>query len=254
MRVKIDPSLILMAFQTPGSGPYDALLKLFVLYNEEGRFPILELCLDSDGNILNAYRHAVSSSTPRGGQIAFKRWLADLSLRSVKHEFRLDSSLYSDSRFSACHNHEKALIALAMVEQEKDQKAIIADECTGMVSQPRYYQEAVAKALESPDVGIVIHGLDTAKHLLARGVSSENAVGGVGQTDVIGTLPSKLSSYFSKEEVRDLALQLGVDPENLENKTKRQLARELVQAVKRRGLVSKLIELCQKERSNVSWP
>jgi len=62
-----------------------------------------------------------------------------------------------------------------------------------------------------------------------------------------------MSSSFSKEELKDLCFDLGIDSENLpENKNG--LLREMIIVCERSGMVDLLLEECRRQRPNVNWP
>jgi hypothetical protein len=63
-----------------------------------------------------------------------------------------------------------------------------------------------------------------------------------------------LNKAYTIEELRDLCFRLGVDDEQLEQRTKGQLARGLIGYMGRRGRLNELIDLLRAERPHVPWP
>jgi hypothetical protein len=63
-----------------------------------------------------------------------------------------------------------------------------------------------------------------------------------------------LIAHFDESELRDLCFELAIDYEDLPGQGKRSKCRELVTYVRRRGLTSKLVAECRKQRPNVEWP
>jgi len=58
---------------------------------------------------------------------------------------------------------------------------------------------------------------------------------------------------FSFDELNLLAVDIGVDPESLEGKTKPIKAQSLISCLKRQGELERLIDLCVEQRPKYSW-
>ena len=67
-------------------------------------------------------------------------------------------------------------------------------------------------------------------------------------------LRRQIDTYFSESEIRGLALDLGINPEDLPDQDKRTLVQSLVQAAEHRGRVWDLVTLCERQRPNAAWP
>lgn len=67
-------------------------------------------------------------------------------------------------------------------------------------------------------------------------------------------LRRQIDNYFTVTEIRGLALDLGIDPEDLPHEDKRLLVQSLVLAAEHRGRIWDLVALCERQRPNVVWP
>jgi hypothetical protein len=65
-------------------------------------------------------------------------------------------------------------------------------------------------------------------------------------------LHTQLVGAFSKDEIQTISFKLGIDYENFPS-SKAGLARELIQFCERSDLIAGLIEMCKKERPQLSW-
>jgi hypothetical protein len=72
-------------------------------------------------------------------------------------------------------------------------------------------------------------------------------------TTLLIELRNTFVTYFGEEELRDLALTLGVDYENISGSNKSAKARELATYLWRRGLLTKLAEVGPAINENVPW-
>lgn len=66
-------------------------------------------------------------------------------------------------------------------------------------------------------------------------------------------LRGKIVRYFSEEEIRTIAFDLGLDPDSLTGNAKPAVAMSLIKMADERNLTFDLIALLQKERKNVDW-
>ncbi len=66
-------------------------------------------------------------------------------------------------------------------------------------------------------------------------------------------LRDQLAKYFTKSELKDLCLDLGIEYENLEGETRNDKARGLIQYCHRHGKFKELITTCKKLRLHVNW-
>ncbi len=67
-------------------------------------------------------------------------------------------------------------------------------------------------------------------------------------------MQSKLTTYFSGEEIETLAFVLGVDYDTLRGQTKPTKVNALLYELARNGRLPDLLERVGRERSNVAWP
>jgi hypothetical protein len=67
------------------------------------------------------------------------------------------------------------------------------------------------------------------------------------------TLYELLIRYFDEEELRTVCFKLEVEYDNLRGEGSQAKARELIKYLDRRDRISDLVEICERERSNVSW-
>jgi WD40 repeat protein len=67
-------------------------------------------------------------------------------------------------------------------------------------------------------------------------------------------LSDKLSETYSREELKVLCFELGLDPEELEQSTKSEFVWEIATWCQRRGRMAELIALCRAKRPHISWP
>lgn len=67
------------------------------------------------------------------------------------------------------------------------------------------------------------------------------------------TLQDKVRQRFDIEEMNDLAMRIGLDPEELSGDTRSKRARELVNAAERRGLIKKLSAALLELRPTANW-
>lgn len=74
------------------------------------------------------------------------------------------------------------------------------------------------------------------------------------QRDFRVSLRDILTDYFSKEELRTLCFDLGLDYDNLPGSGRSGKARELVLQVERGDLIDDLIKLVRRVRPNAPWP
>ena len=63
-----------------------------------------------------------------------------------------------------------------------------------------------------------------------------------------------LIQAFTVEEMNDLIFNLGLDPEEIPGRVKREKARELILFFNRRGQISTLVEACRQARGHLNWP
>lgn len=63
-----------------------------------------------------------------------------------------------------------------------------------------------------------------------------------------------LDDYFSDNELHNLAVELGIEYENLPASTKDGKAREMVGYMRRHGRLYDLVETCREKRPHVPWP
>ena len=66
-------------------------------------------------------------------------------------------------------------------------------------------------------------------------------------------LINKIDAYFDEDELKDIVLELDIEYENLPVVGKRNKIRELVIKLERLNRVQELIEICERERSKISW-
>jgi len=66
-------------------------------------------------------------------------------------------------------------------------------------------------------------------------------------------LRDQLTESFSRQELRHLCLDLGVDPEGIAGDTNAELATQIVLFFQRRGRLLELVEYCSIERPNLDW-
>lgn len=64
----------------------------------------------------------------------------------------------------------------------------------------------------------------------------------------------KVAHYFNREEIADLALQTGIDPEAFGGETRDSRARELVEHAARHGKLPELVKVARGLRQGVLWP
>ena len=64
---------------------------------------------------------------------------------------------------------------------------------------------------------------------------------------------TKLKTYFSESELREICLELEIDYENLSGMSKADKARELILHLERRERLSELSGICQQLRPNIVW-
>lgn len=91
--------------------------------------------------------------------------------------------------------------------------------------------------------------LAAAKDDYARGLA-----GSSGSEVDAGSLRQKIENLFSREEIKTLCFDLGVDYDNLPGDTKGAMSRELVIFAQRNNLLSELKEQLRVKRPKVNWP
>ncbi len=69
----------------------------------------------------------------------------------------------------------------------------------------------------------------------------------------LGRLHQLLDKHFDASELKTLCLELGIDYENLPAVGKANKAREMIKYLGRRGRLSELVAIGEKQRPNVSW-
>lgn len=67
-------------------------------------------------------------------------------------------------------------------------------------------------------------------------------------------LHQQFDLFFSREEIKSLAFEAGVDHENLKAQTRNEYIRELLLVMSRNGRLSDMIKIAQNSRPNVRWP
>lgn len=67
-------------------------------------------------------------------------------------------------------------------------------------------------------------------------------------------LSDKLSEAYSREELKVLCYELGLDPDELEEGTKSELIWQIITWCQRRGELANLIRICREQRSHILWP
>lgn len=67
-------------------------------------------------------------------------------------------------------------------------------------------------------------------------------------------LRRQIEAYFTETEIRGMALDLAIDPDDLPDSDKMLLVQSLVQAAAHRGRVWDLVHLCERARPNAVWP
>jgi len=63
----------------------------------------------------------------------------------------------------------------------------------------------------------------------------------------------QLAEYFSNEELKTLSFDLGIEFEDLSGDTRESKTRELIKFCYRKGLLVKMLDLCQEARPHVTW-
>ena len=72
--------------------------------------------------------------------------------------------------------------------------------------------------------------------------------------EFLAEMQSKLSQYFSGEEIETLAFILGVDYDSLRGGTKPTKVNALIADIARNGRLENLLREARKQRANVVWP
>lgn len=63
-----------------------------------------------------------------------------------------------------------------------------------------------------------------------------------------------MTRYFSKNEMEALLFDLGIDPEEIPEGIKSEMAQEIILYCERHGRTEKLLNLCREQRPNAEWP
>lgn len=70
----------------------------------------------------------------------------------------------------------------------------------------------------------------------------------MAEMQLMGALVEDITQRFSRDEIETLAMQIGIDPEEIAGDTATAKARELVRAADRRNVLQVLIDEIAKER------
>ncbi|MCA9936209.1 MAG: hypothetical protein H6662_15535 [Ardenticatenaceae bacterium] len=70
----------------------------------------------------------------------------------------------------------------------------------------------------------------------------------------IAIFRKNLTTYFSIEELKILAFDLSINPEDIHHQTRRGMALSLIDFCVRNGLIPDLVNICQKTRPHIQWP
>ena len=63
-----------------------------------------------------------------------------------------------------------------------------------------------------------------------------------------------MTRYFNKHELESLLFDLGIDPEEIPEGIKSELAQEIILYCERHGRIESLLKLCREQRPNAEWP
>ena len=72
--------------------------------------------------------------------------------------------------------------------------------------------------------------------------------------NILGDLRRQITSFFNREEVKNLCQDLSIPYENLGGEGHEAIIRELIAYCQRYGRISDLLNYCQRERPNAPWP
>jgi hypothetical protein len=249
MRVKVDPSIILMGFLPEGRSQ-NAFLNLFLIKND--RFTpsaILELVVDDSKCISNEYENVsdMVSTLPY-----FKAWDSELHKRNAKRELSyraLEAPL--DSALTGCADHQKTLIALALMEADNKQRAIIAEVCDKPAYKPAYFDKPNFDVLDSN--GISIYDAETAVKLIDDLIKRGNSIITEDSThQKLISLKEKLN-YLSLIEIQEICFHMNIEFEDIPGEEKRAKVLGLIQYCKLRNRIPDLIETCQNLIPRTNW-
>lgn len=63
-----------------------------------------------------------------------------------------------------------------------------------------------------------------------------------------------MTRYFSKQELESLLFDLGIDPDEIPEGIKSEMAQEIILYCERHGRTENLLKLCREQRPNADWP
>ena len=63
-----------------------------------------------------------------------------------------------------------------------------------------------------------------------------------------------LNTYFSLSELKGLAFDLSINPENLHHQIRNEMVMSLIDTCARHDMIPKLVAICRRERPHVDWP
>lgn len=99
--------------------------------------------------------------------------------------------------------------------------------------------------------GSVVHDIDV---MLAQIANEKQDMDTPRRLDPLIPIKLLIESYFSIEEIDDLAFNMGINPERIAGETIGERARGLVIIADNKGRLPGLLNECRKERPHVDWP
>jgi hypothetical protein len=269
MELKVDPSIILRAFD-PNGEEYRAFLYSILFGTDQSAASALRLCVDWDGyDVRNgALYQEYSQSLARLGrdQEKFTEWWNKLAARDAIFPRVARSNTELEASFPNWKRHEYVLINLARISHGKERSIV-----TEIFPEygPTYYQQEILRRLtEDESLQIDILDLEAAFKLIQSGWTTgaeprlPNDKGDSSGIKLAGgervQLLRDIKAHFGFEDlVNELCFPLEIDCADVWAPTDGHMAavRRLIEYCERRPpMIGTLVRQCASVRKNVPWP
>lgn len=269
MDLKVDPSIILRAFE-PNGEEYRLFLYSILIGTGQGSSSAFRLCVDWDGYDVRRGElfQEYSQSLERLGydQSKFTEWWAKLAARDAISPRVAPPDPDLEASFPNWKKHEYVLIGLARKSRGKERSIV-----TEFFPEygPTYYQHEILRQLtDDENLKIDILDMETALKLIQLGWTTGGEVSlSSGKGDSISTklagdkrvlLLRGINEHFGIEDLMDeLCFPLNINCAEVwaPMDTLRSAVRKLIVYCENRPpLIWKLVKQCASVREGVPWP
>ena len=269
MDLKVDPSIILRAFE-PNGEVYRAFLYSILIGTDQGASSALRLCVDWDGYDVRqgTLYQEYSQSLERLGrdQEKFTEWWTKLAARDAIFPRVARPNPELEAIFPNWKRHEYVLIGLAQIGRGKE-RSIVTEVSPDYG--PTYYQQEILRRLtEDENLQIAILDMEAAYKLIQSGWTAgtePNPSPGMGDSSGIKLardkrvlLLGRIKDHFGFEDLVDeLCFPLHIDCAEVwaPADSYKTAVRKLIEYCERRPpLIWTLVKQCASVRKNVPWP